>query len=206
MAEEPSATALSSSALPGVHHDLHLLAGRALEFAHEQRDALEDLGDRHHPDAEIAARMSRSWRPFSARIAATSRTSTPCSASFATARAMKTRDDERREPLHRLVHARDLHAHHVGALELLPRAPPRSASSSGAAEERIGVEDARAGRREGHELVRRDPRRGGHLLVAPARGDMSANDRPPLASSAAGTERGTTFTISATWLTRHAPT
>ena len=139
-----SATALSSSALAGVDHDLHLLAGRA-------RSPRTSSGSASRSSATGTIRTRRMRRAHVAQLASVlgedrSRRPgrrPPLGELRDRACHAEARDDERRAAPSRRRRA-DLHAHDVGALGPVSRAPPR-ARPPAEPRERIGVEDARAG-------------------------------------------------------------
>ena len=157
-----SATALSSSASPASSSQPHLPC-RSLRRRPRTSSgsALEHLA----PPAPCAARMiaarrSRSWRPFSledlrqqlARVGARRRAAPP------RARAAGAAHDQRRQPLQRVVQAADLDAHDAAGARRRRRRRPGSSSEAGAGSLRLR-RGARAAPAASGCRLRRPPRR-----------------------------------------------
>ena len=147
----------------------------------------------------IEARRSRSWRPFSATICASARTSAPPARSSASARVRRKRVTTSADSFSSASSRR------LTSTRTMPR--PRTASSSIGVvvlEAGAAVGAAGASSRTGDQRLpaSRPPRRRPPRRRRASVSTISANARPPGASRPGGTERGTTFTISASAPTR----
>ena len=189
-----SATRLVELGVAGVDLEPHLLAGRAREAAHEERDALEQLGDAHHAHAQDrGAQIAQLARVVGHDLGRARARRRPSAASAATARARRKRVTTSAESFSIASSRRATLDAHDAACGWSRRRPasngalvgePRSAGAAGS-----------AARTRTSPVV--DPDRLGERLVArPPVRTRSANASPPGASSLGGTDSGTTLTIS----------